>query len=38
MNMTGHRLEATFLSYIGRKDNKDSFADDFMQGVAAMEL
>ena len=38
MNMTGHTREATFLSYIGRNENRDSFADDFMQGVAAMEL
>lgn len=36
--MTGHTREARFLAYIGRNENRNSFADDFMQGVAAMEL
>lgn len=33
MNMTGHAKESTFMSYIGRDPNRDSYADAFMEGV-----
>ena len=33
MNMTGHSRESTFLSYIGRNNNRDAYADIFMDGV-----
>tara|TARA_A100001015_G_scaffold54114_1_gene59345 strand:+ start:777 stop:1421 length:645 start_codon:yes stop_codon:yes gene_type:complete len=33
MNMTGHAKESTFMSYIGRDPNRDSYADAFMDGV-----
>lgn len=33
MNMTGHSKESTFMTYIGRDPNRDSYADTFMEGV-----
>ena len=33
MQMTGHAKESTFMSYIGRDPNRDSYADTFMDGV-----
>lgn len=33
MEMTGHSREATFMSYIGRDPNRDTVADQFMEGV-----
>ena len=33
MQMTGHSKESTFMSYIGRDPNRDSYADSFMEGV-----
>ena len=33
MNMTGHAKESTFMGYIGRDPNRDSYADAFMEGV-----
>jgi len=38
MNMTGHSRETTFMSYIGKDQNRDRYADEFMQGMSAMEL
>ena len=38
MNMTGHSRETTFLKYIGLKENRDSYADDFMRGISQLEL
>jgi integrase len=37
MNMTGHTREATFMSYIGRDPNRDTFADSFMEGLQKLE-
>jgi integrase len=36
MNMTGHAKESTFMGYIGRDPNRDSYADAFMEGVKQM--
>ncbi len=36
MQMTGHSRESTFLSYIGVGENKDLYANSFMEGL--MEL
>ncbi|MEK9603642.1 MAG: phage integrase SAM-like domain-containing protein [Flavobacteriaceae bacterium] len=36
MNMTGHTKESTFMGYIGRDPNRDSYADAFMEGVKRM--
>jgi integrase len=33
MNMTGHAKESTFMVYINRDPNRDSYADAFMEGV-----
>ena len=33
MQMTGHAKESTFMSYIGRDPNRDSYADTFMEGI-----
>ena len=33
MQMTGHSKESTFMTYIGRDPNRDSYADSFMEGV-----
>ena len=33
MNMTGHSRESTFLSYIGVGENKDIYANNFMEGI-----
>jgi len=38
MNMTGHSRETTFMSYIGKDQNRDRYADEFMQGMSAMEM
>ena len=38
MNMTGHARESSFLTYIGMDQKRDSFADEFMRGVAQIEL
>ena len=37
MNMTGHSKESTFMTYIGRNPNRDSYADTFMEGVMQIE-
>ena len=37
MNMTGHSRESTFLSYIGRNNNRDAYADIFMDGVLKIQ-
>jgi hypothetical protein len=37
MNMTGHSRETTFLSYIGRNNNRDAYADIFMSGVLKLQ-
>lgn len=37
MNMTGHSRESTFLSYIGRNNNRDAYADIFMNGVLKIQ-
>jgi len=37
MNMTGHSRESTFLSYIGRNNNRDAYADIFMSGVLKIQ-
>ena len=37
MNMTGHSRESTFLSYIGRNNNRDAYADIFMDGVIKIQ-
>lgn len=37
MNMTGHSKESTFMTYIGRDPNRDSYADTFMEGVMQIE-
>lgn len=37
MNMTGHSRESTFLSYIGRNNNRDAYADIFMKGVLKIQ-
>ena len=36
MQMTGHAKESTFMSYIGRDPNRDSYADTFMEGVTQL--
>ncbi|MDB2521181.1 tyrosine-type recombinase/integrase, partial [Flavobacteriaceae bacterium] len=33
MNMTGHAKESTFMGYIGRDPDRDSYADAFMEGL-----
>jgi integrase len=38
MNMTGHSRETTFMSYIGKDQNQDRYADEFMQGVSTIEM
>jgi len=38
MNMTGHSQEATFMQYIGMDKKRDSFADDFIQGMSQLRL
>lgn len=38
MNMTGHSLEIIFMSYIGKDQNRDRYADEFMQVMSAMEM
>ncbi|MDB9836292.1 site-specific integrase [Flavobacteriaceae bacterium] len=38
MNMTGHSRETTFMSYIGKDQNRDRYADEFMQGMSAIEM
>jgi integrase len=37
MQMTGHSRESTFLSYIGVGENKDIYANSFMQGLMEMK-
>ena len=37
MQMTGHSKESTFMRYIGRDPNRDSYADTFMEGVLQLE-
>ena len=36
MQMTGHAKESTFMSYIGRDPNRDSYVDTFMEGVTQL--
>ena len=38
MNMNGHSRETTFMSYIGKDQNRDRYADEFMQGVSTIEM
>ena len=38
MNMTGHGQETTFMQYIGMDKKRDSFADDFMQGMSQLSM
>lgn len=37
MHITGHTKETTFLKYIGRNQNRDSFADAFMEKARFIE-
>ena len=37
MQMTGHSRESTFLSYIGVGENKDIYANNFMEGLLEMK-
>ena len=36
--MTGHSRETTFMSYIGKDQNRDRYADEFMKGVNLIEM
>ena len=38
MNMTGHAKESTFMGYIGRDPDRDSYADAFMEGLKQLWL
>ena len=38
INMTGHLSEITFMSYIVKDQNRDRFADEFMQGMSTIEI
>lgn len=38
MNMTGHSDEKTFMSYIGKDQNRDRYTDEFMLGMSAIEM
>lgn len=38
MSMTGHSRETTFMSYIGKDQNRDRYADEFMKGVSLIEM
>ena len=37
MQMTGHSRESTFLNYIGVGENKDIYANNFMEGLLALK-
>ena len=37
MQMTGHSRESTFLNYIGVGENKDIYANNFMEGLLAIK-
>lgn len=37
MQMTGHAKESTFMTYIGRDPNRDSYADTFMEGILTLK-
>lgn len=37
MQMTGHTRESTFLNYIGIGENKDIYANSFMEGLLAIK-
>lgn len=36
--MTRHLSETTFVSYIGKDQNRDRYADEFMQGIITIEM
>ena len=36
MNMTAHAKESTFMGYIGRDPDRDSYADAYMEGLKQM--
>lgn len=38
MQMTGHSRESTFLSYIGVGENKDLYANSFMEGLKEIKI
>ena len=38
INMTGHLSETTFICYIGKDQNRDRYADEFMQGMSTIEV
>ena len=38
INMTEHLSEITFMSYIGKDQNRDRYADEFMQGMSTIEM
>ena len=38
MSMTGHARETTFMKYIGRDQNRYSYADLFMEGISQIEM
>ena len=38
INMTGHLSETTFICCIGKDQNRDRYADEFMQGMSTIEM
>ena len=38
INMTEYLSETTFIGYIGKDQNQDRYADEFMQGISTIKM